>query len=40
MSMTPEDIAGMLDIHVDRVIEALKQLEEKGLVKNVTAGSK
>ena len=31
--MTAEEIAKHLDIHVDRVIEALKRLEEKGLVE-------
>jgi Mn-dependent DtxR family transcriptional regulator len=31
--MTAERLAQMLDVHVDVVIEALKRLEEKGLVK-------
>lgn len=30
---TAEELAQLLDIHVDRVVEALESLEAKGLVK-------
>lgn len=31
---TAEELAQLLDIHVDKIIEALKSLNEKGLIES------